>query len=395
MGYEGGYSDLVRSAQRAARHPSSPEILTDAEAMAADGSLAGRTMAAFAANGANRMIRNAGSQAMLLRHGDWRLPVTVETGEFGHTYVASPHSAYVLYARDEIDIVKLKAGRTLAKGVLGLMDALFRGIGLNRTVHLDNWMLSTNLHGDWKGEGLPAMRAALVERFEDHFLILRSLDPWSCPDLLEAARADGWVLMPSRQIWVTGDLRRDWKKRNSAQNDRRALNKSGLTVEEPTEIAPTDAERIADLYHQLYIGRYSALNPVFTPHFVQESARLGLLDWRLARAIDGTIMAASGMRVAGGVGTVPLLGYDLSRPRSEALYPIASYLASHWAMERGLRFNGSAGAAHFKQLRGATGQIEYMAVYAGHLSRSRRAGLAFLARSLNALMVPMLQKQGW
>lgn len=395
MGYEGGYGDLVRSAQPAARPSTSPELLSDAEAMAADGSLAGRTMAAFVASGAHAMISNAGSEAMLLRYGDWRLPVTLESGEYGHTYVASPHSAYVLYARDEIDIVKLKAGRTLARGVLGVMDALFRGIGLNRTVHLDNWMLSTNLHGDWKGEGLPAMRSALIERFPDRFLILRSLDPWSCPELLEAARADGWVLMPSRQIWVTDDLFSGWKKRNSAQNDRRALNKSGLTIEDPATINSADADRIADLYHQLYIGRYSALNPVFTPLFVQESARLGLLDWRLARDADGTIMAACGIRVAGGVATVPLLGYDLTRPRSEALYPIASYLASQWAMERGLRFNGSAGAAHFKQLRGATGQIEYMAVHAGHLSQTRRAGLAFLARSLNALMVPMLERQGW
>lgn len=395
MGYEGGYGDLVRSGQMVPRPSASPELLSDAQAMAADGSLAGRMMGAFAAQGARRMIRNAGSRTMLLRHGDWRLPVTVEEGDYGHTYVASPHSAYVLYARDEIDIVELKAGRTLAKGVLGVLDALLRAMRLNRTVHLDNWMLSTNLHGDWKGEGLPAMRAALTERFADHFLILRSLDPWSCPDLLEAARADGWVLMPSRQIWVTDDLHSGWKRRNSAQNDRRALNKSGLTIEDPAQINSADADRIADLYHQLYIGRYSALNPVFTPLFVQESARLGLLDWRLARDADGTIMAACGIRVAGGVATVPLLGYDLTRPRAEALYPIASYLASQWAMERGLRFNGSAGAAHFKQLRGARGQIEYMAIHAAHLSPSRRAGLAFLARSLNALMVPMLEKQGW
>jgi hypothetical protein len=36
-----------------------------------------------------------------------------------------------------------------------------------------------------------------------------------------------------------------------------------------------------------------------------------------------------------------------------------------------------------------------MAVYARHLSPARQAGLGFLARSLNALMVPMLKKQGW
>ena len=395
MRFEESHAELLRSGQLSARSSSAPELVSSARELEDDGSLAARHVAALRNAGLSSLIANAASEPLLLRHGPWRLPVTVEDGSYGNTYVASPHSAYVLYARDEIDIVGMKLGRTAARGVLGVMDGLLRCLRINRTVHLDNWLLSTNLHGDWKGEGLPAMREMLSARFPDHFLVLRSLDPWSCPELLEAAREDGWVLMPSRQIWVTSDLRTQWKKRNNSQNDRRALRKSGLRVEEITTIGDTDAERIADLYHQLYIGRYSGLNPRFTARFITASARNGLLEYRVARDANGTIMAAAGMRVAGAIATLPLLGYDLSRPRSEALYPIASYLASEWAMERDLRFNGSAGAGHYKQLRGATGQIEYVAVHASHLPRVRRAGLAFLARSLNALMVPMLEKQGW
>lgn len=395
MRLEVGHAEAPDSARAAAPAGAGPELVTSASALRADGSLAARYIAALVDEGPQTLIRNAASEPMLLRHGQWRLPVMVNDGSYGHTYVASPHSAYVLYARDEIDIVGMRAGRTAARGVLGVMDGLFRALQMNRTVHLDNWLLSTNLHGEWKGEGLSAMRALLAARFPAHFLVLRSLDAWSCPELLEAAKADGWVLMPSRQIWVTSDLRSEWYRRNGAQNDRRALNKSGLMIEEPALIEAGDAERIAELYRQLYIGRYSSLNPVFTPRFVIESARLGLLQFTLARDGEGVIMAASGMRVAGGIGTVPLLGYDLTRPRSEALYPIASYIASRWAMECGLRFNGSAGAGHFKQLRGATGQIEYMAIYAGHLPRVRRTGLEMLAGALNALMVPMLKRQGW
>lgn len=372
-----------------------PTLLGTPSELIADGSPAALYMAEFAQAGPAAFISNVGSRPMAVRYSDHCLPVTVEDGTRGASYVTSPHSNYVLYARDEIDIIGIRAGRTLAQGVLSVLDAHLRVMRINHCVHLDNWLLSTSLHGDWKGEGLAEMRGVLADRFPDHFQLIRSIDPFSCPQLLETARADGWTLMPARQIWVTDDLRRDWKKRNNTQNDRRALKKSGLIVEEPSALSKDDCERIATLYSDLYLGRYSAINPIFTARFIEFACDTELLQFRVARNADRQIMAVCGLRVAGQIATVPLLGYDLSRPQSEGLYRIASYLASDYAMERNLRFNGSAGAGKFKAMRGARGQIEYMAVHAAHLSPQRRAGLAVLAASLNGVMKPMLEKQGW
>lgn len=384
---------MTRMPAAAALHK--PELLSDPAAMRADGSLAGRYMAEFAEHGASKLISNSASEALLLKQGDLRLPVLVDHGGYGRTYVASPHSAYVLYARDELDIVGVTWGRWGAQAALGVLDGLLRTLRINHTVQLDNWLLATNLHGDWDGADLPAIRSLLTERWPEHYVVLRSLDPWSCPDLFDAAKQDGWTLLPARQIWVTDDLARDWSKRNNTRNDRRALRKSGLTIEHPNTLSNEDCERIAELYRQLYVERYSALNPVFTAHFIETAAQLGLLTFRLARNDAGEIMSVAGIRAAGDTATLPLVGYDTTRPQAEGLYRIATYLASEWAMERNLRFNGSAGAGVFKQNRGARGQIEYMAIYGRHLSTARRAGLAFLASALNALMVPMLKRQGW
>lgn len=369
--------------------------LVDPAALAGATSLAARYVAALAREGTPALIANATSRAMLLRQGGREFPVTIDDGGHGRSYVASPHSAYVLYAREEMAIVGMRRGRRAASAALALLDRLLRAARLNHAVHLDNWLLSTNLHGDWDGAGLPAIRTALAGRFPDHFVILRSLDGWSCPTLLAAARADGWVLLPARQIWVVDDLARDWRPRNDHGNDRRALARSGLVIEEPTSIGAADAARIAELYHMLYVGRYSALNPVFTPAFIAFSAETGLLRYRLAREPGGRIMAVAGMLVRDGILTPPVVGYDTSRPQREALYRIASYLFCDWALERGLALHGSAGAADFKRKRGAHGVIEYMAVHAGHLSRSRRAALALLAQLLDRVAVPMMRSQGW
>lgn len=372
-----------------------PELVTDTSDLARDDTPAGRYMAAFAREGTAALVANASSRPLLLRHDGRSFPVTVDDGGYGRSYVASPHSAYALYAREEMAIVGMRRGRRSAGAALSVLDRLLRGARFNHVVHLDNWLLSTNLHGDWDGEGLPAIRQALAERFRDHFLILRSLDSWSCPALLAAAQADGWLLLPARQIWVVDDLARDWWPRHDRSNDRRALARSGLIVQDLPRIESEDAARITELYHLLYVGRYSALNPVFTARFMAFTADTGLIRYRVARESGGRIMAVAGMIASNGIMTPPVVGYDTSRPQGEALYRVASYLFSDWALERGLALHGSAGAATFKRNRGAHGVIEYMAVHAGHLSRARRAAIKLLAGLLERVAVPMMQKQGW
>lgn len=371
------------------------ELLCDAAALAADGSLPARHVMAFRAQGTPALIANAACEVMLLRHGAVRLPVTIDDGTRGRTYVSSPHSTYVLYPRDEIGLMGLGGVRYAAEGVLGLIGGLMRVSRLNRAVHLDNWLLSTNLHGSWQGDGLAQMRSHLVERYPDHFIVIRSVDEWTCPALLERVHADGWTLLPARQVWVTDDLARDWRPRSHTKADARALRRSGLALERPVRIDPADAARIADLYHQLYVTRYSAINPRFTPAYIMMSAETGLLTYSLLRDPAGEVMAFAALSCAGGVGTVPLMGYDTARPQAEALYRIASHCATELALERGLRFHGSAGASQFKRNRGARGIIEYMAVDGRHLSAPRRTALALLAAGLNRFMVPMLESRGW
>jgi len=359
------------------------------------GTLAASYVTRLAADGTSKMVNNSASQVLLLRSGPFDLPVTFDDGTLGHSYVSSPHSAYVLYARDEIALLGLGHMRFAADAVLGTLSGLMRTMRLNRAVHLDNWLLSTNLHGTWDGTGLADMRQLLWGSFPDHFVIIRSLDPWTCPALLDAVRQDGWTLLPARQVWVTDDLAASWLPRGQTRADAKALRRSGLKTEQASTLSSRDCERIADLYHQLYVGRYSAINPIFTPEFIRLSAAIGLLTFLVARDEQGEIMVFSALRSAGGVGTVPLMGYDMTRPQSEGLYRIASYMAADAAMNTGLRFHGSAGAGEFKRNRGARGIIEYMAVDGRHLSAPRRAGLAVLAAGLNAAMKPMLERNGW
>ncbi len=347
----------------------------------------------FAGRAIAALIANVAADVTLVRHAGFDLPVVITDGDWGGSYVAAPHSAYVLYPRAELDMVDLGRMRVPARILIGLADRLFRKLRINHTVQIDNWLLSTNLHGRWTGAGVGQLRAELARRHPDHFIVVRSVDPWSCPELLDNLRRDGWLLLPSRQIWVTDDMERDWASRNNVKNDRRKLRQSGLIVEDITCLSGADAARIAQLYAMLYVHKYSVLNPQYTPRWMQMAVATGLFHIRIARDTHGQILAAAGIVVRGGIATNPMLGYDTSRPQAEGLYRIASWMVGDFARTRRLRVHGSAGAGHFKQQRGARSEIEYTAFHAGHLPFWRRAPLALTALALEHLAIPVMQKR--
>jgi hypothetical protein len=351
-------------------------------------------IAGIAQAGVPQMVANVRTRWLALRSGGRVFPLTVNDGEVGDSYVCLPHSAYILYARQELKLVDTGALAPFLRAMIAAFDKVLIAAGINRIVQIDNWLLSTNLHGDWAGEDVPAIRAALVALYPDHIIAIRSLDPWSCPDLLAACEADQWLRLASRQIWVTDDLARDWRPRNSVQNDRRLLTNSGLAVEELKAMADEDARRIAELYHMLYVGKYSPLNPVFTPAWIAMTHRQGIIRYRGARDAEGRLMAVAGSLVRGGVLTPSIVGYDTSRPQKDGLYRIAAYLFSDEAEREGLRLNGSAGASDFKRRRGAKGVIEYSALYVRHLSIWRRLALVLVAGLLDHVAVPMMRRRG-
>jgi hypothetical protein len=350
-------------------------------------------VAHFAAAPPETLVANVSATLTLVHDGDHVLPVVVNDAGYGDSYVAAPHSAYVLYPRAELGLVDLGRLRIPARILIDLADRMLRALRINQAVQIDNWLLSTNLHGAWTGNGIAAVRTDLVRRFPGHYLAIRSVDGWSCPDLLHNLRADGWLLLPSRQIWVTDDPQRDWASRSSVKNDRRKLLQSGLVVEDIVWLSDADAARAAQLYAMLYIRKYSALNPQYTPRWMQMAVATGLLHLRVVRDSHGELLAVAGLVARDGIATNPMLGYDTSRPQSEGLYRIASWLAGDFACSRGLKFHGSAGAGHFKQQRGARSEIEYTAFQADHLPLWRRVPLALVAMALERLAIPVMKRR--
>src|SRR5262249_40562731 len=116
--------------------------------------------------------------------------------------------------------------------------------------------------------------------------------------------------------------------------------------------------------------------------------------YRGLRDADGQLAAVVGCFIRGDILTTPIVGYDTSRPASDGLCRLASVLLAQMTQERGLRLNGSAGAASFKRNRGPRAVIEYSAYFVDHLSSFRRAVISGAEHVLNKVAVPVMQERG-
>jgi len=349
---------------------------------------------AFAMRGSTALISNLRTKVMALRSDARVFPVTVNGAEYGDAYVCLPHTAYALYAKDELRIVDAGPWSPAMAALASGAGAWLRGAEVNRIVHVNNWMLSTNLHGGWRGGDVPAIRALLTDRFPTHALCVRSLNRWSDSDLCDAFAADGWRLLPARQIYATDDLSRDWAPRRDTRRDLALLKNTAHAPDDMQTLRPGDAQRIADLYALLYLDRYSKLNPAFTANFIEFTHRSGIFVYRGFRDGDGVLVAIVGCFIRGGVLTTPIVGYDTAQPVDHGLYRLCSLALAQMAMERGLKLNGSAGAASFKRNRGARAVIEYSAYFIEHLPFARRSAFIALEQLLNRIALPIMTERG-
>jgi hypothetical protein len=341
---------------------------------------------------ANALVRNLETRCFVLRVDDALLPVTVNELDYANSYVCSPYGACILYPKAEVKKVDSVFVRGLVRGLASSLAPLLRAARINRVVCVNNWLLSTNLYPPFDCEHVSHLTQMLTARFPSHAIAWRSLNEITNPVLLRRLVVEGYLLVPSRQVYFfNGDDGAFLRKRNNVW-DRKQLLNSRLQIVNHDDLRASDSPRIEQLYRWLYVDKYSPQNPQFTAVLIEEfRARQLLTMWGL-RDSAGVLVGIAGAFERNSVMTVPLVGYDTSLPKQLGLYRCLMSIVLHEAARRKVKLNLSSGAAHFKHLRGGEPSIEYTAVYCRHLSLASRLAWKSLAALMHNVGVPILRK---
>ncbi len=360
-----------------------------------DGAYARDYLAPMLQQGTAYFVENANTKLLLMLIDERiMLPLTINTGEYENSYVCSPYTHYVTYAQEELSVLKQPLLERLLASSIAAFGLFCQASRINRVVHVNNWLLSTNLYPQLTAEQVRAVISFLKKRFPRYAIVFRSLNARCYQLMIEACQQEGCKLVPSRQVYLVrpGEPQTlPQKARWQLRRDSTLFEKHGYTIVESRDLSETDIPRIVELYNMLYLDKYSRCNPMLNANYIKLALDKGILTI-LALKKNERIDAVLGYFFRAGVMTTPLFGYDTTVPQQVGLYRMLTVALFQQAERNGQLLNCSSGAANFKRVRGAVGEIEYSAVYDHHLPLYRRLIWSLLASLLQNIGVPLLKK---
>jgi len=343
-------------------------------------------------DGARPHVANIETRMMLLRAGSIVMPVTINDREYDNSYVCSPYTAVISYPLEELGKLNSRALRGALKSLIHVMSPLVRGGGINRVVSVNNWLLSTNLYPAWNGGHLDRLTELLVAQFPDKAIMFRSLNRATNDELYQAFAKAGYVLAPSRQVYLFDGVRPDYLRRPNTRWDQKLLKNSPYTEVNHDGLTENDDAEIVRLYDLLYLKKYSYHNPQFTSRLVGLWRRERLLELFALRSPEGRLDGVVGCFSRNRVMTAPMVGYDTMLPQKLGLYRMLMAIVLREAARQNMTLNLSSGAAGFKRLRGGEPHIEYSAIFYAHLPWQRRAIWRTLSLLLTQIGARVLKK---
>ena len=339
------------------------------------------------------LIRNLQTEVTSVDIAGRSFPLTLnDPSDAPNCYICRPSAAYIDYAIEETRHFEgapfLRAAMTAG---LKASKPLMTATGLDRQVQVNNWLLSTNPVPRLSPSDAVALRERLTTDYPDRAITMRSLNTVADMETITALGAAGFQMLPSRQIYIY-DAKHPVPPTQNQKFDRSLIRKTPYRQVTSETFSDADFSRAEDLYNQLYLKKYTSLNPQYTSVFLRDMASAGLLKLIGLRAPTGQLDGVLGLFENGNTLTSPIVGYDTSIPQKTGLYRMLMTLAQDHAIANGKFFNISAGAARFKRLRGAIPAIEYMAVYAVHLPRKNRNAIRIAASLLTRIGIPLLRR---
>lgn len=347
----------------------------------------------FAKNESSQLIKNVTTELRILQISpDIYFPVTINDTEWESSFVCSPYNAYALYSKDELLMeVKNKFIQYPLLFIIHLLSKWLKFGQINKNVHINNFLLSTNPYPEWSGLEIKEITKFIQLQYPDHSIIFRSLNNNQHQHLLKIFEAEDYKLIGSRQVYMFDLSYEKWLKKRNNRLDNKLIARKNLIFVDHAAMGEF-IEQALNLYQKLYLKKYSKYNPQFTLAYFKTVYQQNIMLFQGYKDHNNVLKCFSGLFIIGDTITSPLVGYDTDMPQSEGLYIHAAQLAVIHKFKTGLRLNLSSGAPKFKRMRGGEPSIEYSAIYLNHLKWKRRIVWKSLQYVSNKIGVPLIEK---
>ena len=350
------------------------------------------------ARGSQQWVANTVCDVSSIEIHGRHYPVTLQTqNDWQTSYVVSPRSAWLRYARQEALRQLSPPLAALAKPLSSLLLCPLAGLmsasRLDQAAQVANYMMSTNLYQAWMPDEVRQLTEKLCATYPQRPLLIRNICAAVCPEIQQNLLRQGWEMIPARMIYTCDAQEKSVWKHNHVRQDARLLHDGQVELIPHHAIRREDLAPLRQVFRQLFIDKHSYLNPDFTDSFFELCLETQFLEFTGLR-YQGRWAGIIGIysHAASGWMTTPLIGYDTSLPQELGLYRRLMAILLGSARDQQLKLHYSSGAGQFKRARGGQPALEYSAVYTRHLPRPVHNAQRLFSRLLQQCAPAILKR---
>lgn len=326
----------------------------------------------FIKEGVKPFLHNVSTKTLLVACNNVFLPLTVNEKEYENSYIASNYYGIKFY--EENFAKKHPYLNRLQKPFLALGALFLKLFKINKTIFLNNWLMTNSLSPKIGAKELKSILAYLTKKFPAHTIIYRHLDAVQKKELLETLKESKFHLLRTRDIFFYNPEEKPFHKkeiRGTCRRDLKLIESYNYEIVRADQIQESDYARIIDLYEMLYVNKYSKYSPRYTKEFVKNTHQNKMVNYVLLKK-GGVVEGFYSYLTFNNAMINCLFGYDVTLDHSHDVYKILTRLVIEEAEKLNLMINDGSGGDSAKINRGMKSTSEFMGIYNAHLPLPRR-----------------------
>ncbi|MDT0608317.1 hypothetical protein [Croceitalea rosinachiae] len=325
-------------------------------------------------NSSKIFVRNSDHQVEILQVGTELYPLTIGRKSNKKTcYLFSLKAQYIDYTREEVlkGSSYNKSQKAIVKFFFPFLRVFGSWMGMERTVFVNNFFLATNLYEKDTLLSDTMVTQYLKEYYPNCVIAFRSINESTDSHLLNKLKLHGGLPLACRQLYILDPKHDNFQKKRPVIRDRKLWEKTkDLYWQKVLRFDKIEISTLLTFYRDLYLKKYSQLNPDYSADFLEASMNSKILDFYILREISSDVpLAVQAVERTKHVVCTPFIGYDHMKPKNIGLYRLMHLKLSEIAIEEDKIFNMSSGASTFKKQRGGVPCFDYHIIFIDHLPK--------------------------
>lgn len=311
-------------------------------------------------NGVSKYISNLDVEVKILEINNQLIPISFWNTNDHNCYTSS--IIWTLnYASEELKKENNKFKRFLFNFSLNIIKKLLRHLNIDNNLYIWNLLLSTNILPELSEKEIKEIKNFLQIKYPKKCLIFRSVNNKITINLKDNLEKNNFSKIVSRQIFFF--QKDDLLKINKIKDniwDKKLFQKHKLNFNKfSKDTSDYYIEGIKKCYDELYINKYSRLNPNFSLDFYKNilNNKFFHINWLF---YEKKLLAVYWYYEINKIATTPIFWYILEKNKDFSLYRQITNKTIFETLEKNNILNHSSWAWMFKINRWAIFDLEYM-----------------------------------